>query len=98
MSGPVNLGQSCNAEIPGAAGQPVRFPPAASVYGQVFPDGLERPENKGYSWLKAGAEFTSLTRVPTISGGTAGRESLPARRGFEDLVMMVNECGADTFA
>jgi hypothetical protein len=61
------------------------------VYGQVFPQAFELPENRGYSWLKQGAEFKSLEKVLTITGETADLTRYPARRGFEDLVMLVND-------
>lgn len=61
------------------------------VFGQVFPGHFERPEIGGYSWLKGGAEFRSFESVPTLAGGTVDLTSYPARRGFEDLVMIVND-------
>ena len=64
------------------------------VYGQVFPQAFELPENLGYSWLKPGAEFKSLERVPTQNGETADLTRYPARRGFEDLVMLVSDAKA----
>ncbi len=59
------------------------------VFGQVFPQTFELPENGGYSFLKQGAEFQSLDAVPALNGGTADLTRYPARRGFEDLVMIV---------
>ena len=61
------------------------------VYGQVFPKVFEAPENRGYSCLKPGAEFKSLQKVPTLTGETADLTRYPARRGFEDLVMLVSD-------
>jgi hypothetical protein len=66
-------------------------------YGQVFPEPVERPENRGYSWLKPGAQFKSLETVPTITGETADLTRYPARRGFEDIVMVVSDA-AEPFA
>jgi hypothetical protein len=59
------------------------------VHGQVFPGRVEDPSQGGYSWLRAGAEFSSLAKVPTVDGGTTDLSRYPARRGFEDLVMVV---------
>jgi hypothetical protein len=64
------------------------------VYGQVFPGAFEQPKDRGYSWLEPGAEFKSLKRVPTITGETADLSRYPARRGFEDLVMLVGDAEA----
>jgi hypothetical protein len=59
----------------------------ASVYPGVFSD----PEKKEYQALKAGAQFSDLCEVPLANGGVADVGRYPTRRGFEDLVMMVNE-------
>jgi len=61
------------------------------VRGHVAPDPWESPEKKGYHALKLGAEFTSLKRVPTRDGGVTDLSRFPARRGFEDLVMLVGD-------
>jgi hypothetical protein len=57
--------------------------------GQVFVEPVELPERRGYSVLKAGAVFDDLERVPDITGATADVSRYPARRGFEDIVMLV---------
>ena len=59
--------------------------------GYVAPDPWEAPERKGYHALKLGADFTSLQRVPARDGGTTDLSRFPARRGFEDLVMLVGD-------
>lgn len=90
MSGPMNLGHHAMLRFPDAPGSGLvsmsRF-----VCGQVFPQAFELPENRGYSWLKQGAEFKSLEKVPTITGETADLTRYPARRGFEDLVILVSD-------
>jgi hypothetical protein len=93
MSGPMNLGHHAMLKFPDAAGSG-RVSTSRFVYGQVFPGALERPEQGGYSWLKAGAEFKSLERVPTLDGGTTDLSRYPARRGFEDLVILVSDAKA----
>ena len=90
MSGPMNLGHHAMLKFPDAPGSG-RISTSRFVYGQVFPGAFELPEQRGYSWLKPGAEFKSLRRVPTLTGETADLTSYPARRGFEDLVMVVND-------
>ncbi len=57
-------------------------------FGQVYPGMFENPELGGYSSLKPGATFTSLTKVPMANGGYADLSIYPARLGFEDLVMI----------
>jgi hypothetical protein len=41
--------------------------------------------------LKPGAEFETLSEVPTLTGETADLSRYPARRGYEDLVMLVSD-------
>jgi hypothetical protein len=93
MSGPMNPGHHAMLKFPDATGSG-RVSTSRFVYGQVFPGALEQPEQGGYSWLKAGAEFRSLERVPTLDGGTTDLSCYPARRGFEDLVLLVSDARA----
>jgi hypothetical protein len=90
MSGPMNLGHHAMLRFPAAPGSG-RVSTSRFVYGQVFPRAFELPEKGGYSWLKPGAEFDSLEKVPTITGESADLTRYPARRGFEDLVMLVSD-------
>ncbi len=57
--------------------------------GQVYPGAFERPETRGYQCLKPGATFRSLDQVPMLNGGLADLSRYPARRGYEDLVMLI---------
>ena len=70
MSGPMNLGHHAMLKFPDAPGSG-RVSTSRFVYGQVFPGAFELPEQGGYSWLKPGAEFDSLEKVPTITGERA---------------------------
>jgi hypothetical protein len=90
MSGPMCFGQHAMLKFPDepASGALSTSP---IVYAQVFVEPVERPENRGYSLLKPGAEFDSLNRVPTITGGITDLSRFPARRGYEDLVMLVSD-------
>lgn len=55
---------------------------------QVLPDLFEQPENRGYQTLKPGATIRALDRVPLINGGITDLSRFPARRGYDDLVML----------
>jgi len=90
MSGPMNLGHHAMLKFPDAPGSGL-VSTSRFVYGQVFPQAFELPENRGYSFLKPGGEFMSLEKVPTLGGETTDLTRYPARRGFEDLVMMVSD-------
>ena len=89
-SGPMCLGQHAMLRFPDepASGAISTSP---FVYGRVFPEPLERPENRGYSFLEPGAEFDSLERVQLTTGEFADLSRYPARRGFEDLVLMASD-------
>lgn len=62
-------------------------------FGQVAPLPVELPEEKGYSILKPGARFRRLDRVPMITGEMADLSRYPARRGFEDIAILVSKPG-----
>jgi hypothetical protein len=55
---------------------------------QVLPEPFERPENRGYQALKPGVAIRALERVPLLNGDTTDISRFPARRGFDDLVML----------
>ena len=94
-SGPMTIGHHAMLKFPAEPGSGVISTSAVS-FGQVFPEPVERPENLGYSILKPGATFDSLERVPTITGELTDLSRYPARRGFEDLVLLANDVNRNT--
>jgi len=66
--------------------------------GEAFPGQFENPDEGGFSSLKPGARFTTLGSVPMADGGIADLTTYPAREGFEDLVMVVNDPNRPGFA
>jgi hypothetical protein len=90
MSGPMNFGHHPTLKFPDEPGSGI-ISMSKFVYGQVYPDYFARPEQHGYQALKPGAEFTSLKKVRQLDGGVADLTRYPARRGFEDLVLMVSD-------
>ena len=85
--GPMNLGHHAMLKFPGEPGSGA-VSTSPMVRGQVFPEAFEVAENFGYQALKPGAEFASLDRVPLLAGGEADLTRYPARRGYDDLVML----------
>ncbi len=85
--GPMSVGHHAMLKFPDAEGSGV-VSTSRFVRAQVFPEAFERPENRGYQALRPGATFRSLERVPLLAGGTTDLSRYPARRGFEDLVML----------
>lgn len=90
MKGPMCLGHHAMLRFPDRPGSGV-VSTSPFAFGQVYPEPTERPEQRGYSFLKPGAEFASLQEVRTITGETTDLTRYPARRGYEDIVMIVSE-------
>ena len=87
MAGPMSFGHHAMLKFPDVPGCGTL---SASRFrrGHVSPVPLEQPTERGYSCLRAGAVFHSLERVPTHTGESTDLSRYPARRGFEDLVLL----------
>ncbi len=90
MRGPMCFGHHAMLRFPDRPGSGV-VTTNAFAHGQVFIEPTERPEDRGYSWLQPGAVFDTLERVPTIDGKHADLSRFPARRGFEDIAMILSQ-------
>jgi len=88
MSGEMNLGHHAMVKFPDVPGSGV-LSTSRFVYGQNWIEPTERPESKGYSALKPGATFTSLDKSETVFGDTTDLSHFPARRGYEDIAMII---------
>lgn len=88
MSGPMNFGHHAMLRFPDRERSGL-VSSSGFTWGQVAPETFESPALRGYSSLKTGGRFRSLNRVPGADGGWHDLSSYPARRGFEDLVMLV---------
>jgi hypothetical protein len=87
MSGPMSFGHHAMLKFPDPAGSG-HVSTSRFVRGQVLPTQFECPAKQGYSSLKIGATFRELAKVPRADGENADLSRYPARRGFEDLVML----------
>lgn len=85
--GPMSVGHHALVKFPDPAESGL-VSTSRFVNAEVLPEFFERPENRGYQSLKPGAAFRSLDRVPLLNGGTTDVSRFPARRGFDDLVML----------
>ena len=90
MSDPMSFGHHAMLKFPDEPGSGI-ISTSRFVYGQVLPVPFENPEQGGYSALKPGAEFTSLKKVAMVTGELTDLSRYPARRGFDDLAMIVND-------
>ncbi len=94
MPGKMNLGHHATLKFPDemesslVATSPVSF-------AQVLPVAFEKPSERGYSSLNPGALFSRLDQVPALDGSLADLSRYPARRGFDDLVMMTHEASPE---
>lgn len=90
MSGPMSFGHHATLQLPDREGAG-RLSTSRVAYAQVAPEPVENPAAKGYSFLQPGAVFHTLGAVPTITGDTTDLSRYPARRGYEDIAMLVAE-------
>jgi hypothetical protein len=87
VDGPLNPGHHATVKFPAAQGSGrLAFSPFKLAHTYVEP--AELPEKQGYSWLKPDAPVADLTAVPCIDGSTADVTRYPARRGFEDIMIV----------
>ena len=90
MSGAMNLGHHAMLKFPDEEGSGL-ISTSGFRFGQVLPGQFENPLEGGHSALMPGAEFEDLDHVPLLAGGETDFSRYPARRGFEDLVMLVGD-------
>lgn len=86
VDAPTSLGHHATLQFPDLPGSG-HFSTSGLIHAQVFVDPFENPETGGYSLLKPGAIIEDITRVPTVTGGTADLSRYPARRGYADLAI-----------
>jgi len=96
MTGPMSLGHHAMLRLPDRERSGF-ISTSGFAWGQVAPEPFELPAQRGYQSLQAGGCFQSLARVPGAGGCWHDLSSYPARRGYEDLVMLVGNA-RDHFA
>jgi hypothetical protein len=87
LTGPINPGHHATlafADILGAG----RLSFSRFVHAQTCFEPLERPENRGNSWLKPDVMIDDLQTVPGVDGAPTDLTRYPARRGFEDIAIV----------
>jgi hypothetical protein len=90
MKGPMTLGVHPILQFPPGEGSGL-ISTSGFQFGQVFPELLENPDQRGYSCLKPGSFFQDLKRVPKLDGDMADLSSYPQRAGYDDLVMLATK-------
>ncbi|MEZ4701357.1 MAG: hypothetical protein R2834_13555 [Rhodothermales bacterium] len=94
MEGPLSPGHHAMLAFPDEEGSGV-LSTSPFVWARTAPEPLEKPEQRGYSFLAADASFERLDAVPSITGEPVDLTRFPARRGFEDLAMIVSDPSLD---
>ena len=87
MEGPMCYGHHAMLRFPQGEGSGL-VSVSPFVRGQVLPKTFEHPDEGGYQSLCPGATFDSLMAVESLDGSRADLSRYPARKGFEDLVMV----------
>lgn len=90
MTGLMNFGHHATIKFPDEPASGI-ISTSPFKYGQVFIEPVGVPADRGYSILKPGSEIKSLRRVPTITGQTTDLSRYPARRGFDDLIQLLQD-------
>ena len=88
VTGPLNPGHHATLQFPDRPGAG-RLSTSACIHRQVYVEPAGLPEQQAYSALRPGAVFRDLQSVPTNTGGVADLSRYPARRGFEDIAILV---------
>ena len=94
MTGKMSYGHHAMLKFPDAPGSGL-ISTSPITFAQVSTLPFENPAKGGYQSLKQGAEFSRLDQVPALDGSLADLSSYPARRGFEDLVMLAHQAATD---
>lgn len=87
LTGRINPGHHATLAFPDVEGAG-RLSFSRFVHARTYIEQTERPENRGYSWLKPNTEITDLQAVPCIDGSMTNLSRYPARRGFEDIAIL----------
>jgi hypothetical protein len=87
LTAPCNPGHHATLAFPNVAGAG-RLSFSRLAHARTYIEPLERPEDRGYSWLKPDSEILDLRAAPCIDGSTTDLSRYPARRGFEDVAIL----------
>jgi len=94
FAGPTPLGHHATLAMPEKEGA-FRVSTSPFQFGMVAPGLFSDPAKAEYQALQIGGRFTDLHKVPAAWKGAADADlaSLPARKGFADLVLLLNTPG-----
>lgn len=90
LSGPVNPGHHATLAFPDREGSG-RLSFSRLKLAHTYFEPTERPETGGRSRLRPDTAITDLRTAPCVDGSTTDLTSYPARRGFEDTVILCTD-------
>ncbi|HXR92586.1 MAG TPA: hypothetical protein VN750_20150 [Steroidobacteraceae bacterium] len=90
LTGPINPGHHATLAFPATAGAG-RLSFSRLKCAFTYPEPMERAETGGRSSLAVDVEITDLRQVPCTDGSMTDLMRFPARRGFEDLVILCTD-------
>jgi len=94
LTGPINPGHHATLAFPAKPGAG-RLSFSRLQCAFTYREPIEGPETGGRSRLKPGAAITDLRKVPCVDGSLTDLTRFPARRGFEDLVLLCTDPTVD---
>ena len=94
VNGPLNPGHHATLLYPDVEGCG-RLAFSRFAYSHTYVQPTEQPTAGGYSWIKADQPVADLTQVPCIDGSTTDVTRYPARRGFEDIMIICADPALD---
>lgn len=87
LTGPINPGHHATLQFPDAEGAG-RLSCSALIHAQSYVDFIDGPTSRSYSYLQPHTAISDLRAAPLVSGVTADLTRFPARRGFDDVVIL----------
>ncbi len=94
IDGPINPGHHATLRFPDHPGSG-RVSFSKFAYAHTFIDPAEDPAMGGYSFLKPDQPVMDLNSVPCIDGTKTDVTVYPARRGYEDILILCADVSLD---
>ena len=88
--GPVPVGYHPSLQLPNQVEAAI-INISEPLTGFTTPVPMEEPQSRGYSQLKTNVEITDRTKVPCLDGTMVDLSKYPRPRGFDDLVIFIND-------
>ncbi|MCP4399998.1 MAG: hypothetical protein GY801_22160 [bacterium] len=94
FQGKIPLGYHPTLQLPDRIGAAI-IDISEPLTGFTTPVPVEEPQNSGYSQLQLNVEITDRSKVPCLDGNSVDLTRYPRPKGFEDIVMFINDPSKD---